>query len=166
MRIRLLTLRYAPCLCGFDERPLADFVRDKEVISIREHFFSVHDVPHLACLVAYEGATAPAVQPTVATPEGGRPWRGSSAAIAELSAADRSLYDALREWRSARARQEGVPPYVLFTNRELLALVRFKPRTPNAMQAIDGIGAAKVQRHGAGVLAILHGSSAPSEAGS
>ncbi len=54
MRVKLVTLSYAPSLQGFDDRPLAEFVRDKEVLAIREHFFTVHDRPHLACLITYQ----------------------------------------------------------------------------------------------------------------
>ena len=37
MRVKLVTLSYAPSLGGFDDRPLSDFVRDKEVLAGREH---------------------------------------------------------------------------------------------------------------------------------
>ena len=52
MPVMVVTLQYAPSLGGFDERPLAEFLRDKEVLAIREHLFTIHDLPHLACLVA------------------------------------------------------------------------------------------------------------------
>ena len=59
MRVKLLTLRFAPSLGGFDDRPLAEFVRNREVLAVREHFFTVHELPHLACLVTYQDPTAP-----------------------------------------------------------------------------------------------------------
>jgi ATP-dependent DNA helicase RecQ len=153
MRVKVVTLQYAPSLGGFDERPLADFVRDKEVLAVREHFFSVHDLPHLACLITYQESTVPAPPAKQERKPGAKRGRGDlDALLAGLAPEDRVLFGTLREWRSARARKDGVPPYVLFTNRELLAIVRAKPRTPNALQSLDGIGPGKVERHGKALL--------------
>ncbi len=54
MRVKLFTLRYSATMGGFDEAPLLDFVRDKETLSFREHFFLVNEVPHLCCVVSYQ----------------------------------------------------------------------------------------------------------------
>jgi len=59
MRIRLFTLRYSATLGGFDETPLQDFVRDKEVLWFREHFFRDHGIAHLACVLAYQDEPVP-----------------------------------------------------------------------------------------------------------
>jgi len=151
MRVKLLTLSYAPSLQGFDDRPLAEFVRDKEVLAVREHFFTVHDLPHLACLVTYQPARAAASEPK----EPGRKDRPDP--LADLAAEDRALFETLREWRAARARKDGVPPYVLFTNRELAAIVKAKPKTPNALQSVEGVGAGKVEKYGKRLLELLNG---------
>ncbi len=145
MRVKLLTLSYAPSLQGFDDRPLSDFVRDKEVLAVREHFFTVHDLPHLACLVTYQESPAAAKAAACDPPD----------PTSEIAPEDRALYGTLREWRAARARKDGVPAYVLFTNRELMAIVRARPLTANALQSIDGIGAAKVERYGTTILDLV-----------
>ena len=143
MRVKLLTLRFAPSLGGFDDRPLADFVRNKEVLAVREHFFTVHDLPHLACLVTYQETMA---TPAEAAPTGkqsrSEQWREQ---LAALSAEDQLLLGNLREWRADRARKDGVPSYVILTNRELFAVVRTRPATPNALLALEGIGPGKVE---------------------
>jgi len=56
MRIKLFTFRYSASLGGFDDTPLTQFVRDKEVLAFREHFFTVNEVPHLACVVTWQEA--------------------------------------------------------------------------------------------------------------
>jgi superfamily II DNA helicase RecQ len=150
VRTKLLTLRYAPGLGAIDDRPLTEFLRDKQVLAIREHFFVVHEVPHMACLVLYEPAEAAApAPPRAAPPPSGPP------AVESLSEGDRLLYDSLRQWRLERSRKDGVPPYVILTNRELAAVVTAKPCTPNALLAVPGIGAGKVERYGAEILARL-----------
>lgn len=161
MRVKVLTLQYAAALGGFDERPLADFVRDKEILAIREHFFSVHDLPHLACLITYQEPVLPAA---TANGEASAPRSNGRAppsdVTADLAPEERALFGTLREWRAARARKEGVPPYVLFTNRELVRIVKARPATPGALQALDGIGAGKVERYGKRILDLVNGSTA------
>jgi superfamily II DNA helicase RecQ len=161
MRVKVVTLRYASSLGGFDERPLSDFVRDKEVLAVREHFFTVHDLPHLACLITYQPSTVPAASPAP-TENGTQKRKGRSqgnldALLSELTEAERTLFGTLREWRAARARKDGVPPYVVFTNKELLAVVKAKPQTPNALGSLEGIGPGKVERYGNALLGRLNG---------
>ncbi len=54
-----MTFRYSATLGGFDDTPLVDFARDKEVIAFREHFYTVNEVPHVTCVVTYQDAIAP-----------------------------------------------------------------------------------------------------------
>jgi ATP-dependent DNA helicase RecQ len=151
VRVKVVTLSYAPSLQGFDDRPLAEFVRDKEVLQVREHFFSVHDLPHLACLVTYQDPAPPRAAASSPDP------RQRPDPAAELPDEDRVLFGTLREWRSARSRKEGVPPYVLFTNRELVSIVRARPQTLAALGALDGIGAGKVEKYGQALLDLVNG---------
>jgi ATP-dependent DNA helicase RecQ len=46
MFVRVITLRFAPVSGIFDDSPLRDFLKDKEVLSIRDHFFIKHEVPY------------------------------------------------------------------------------------------------------------------------
>jgi superfamily II DNA helicase RecQ len=158
MRVKVVTLQYAPSRGGFDERPLADLIRDKEILAVREHFFSVHDLPHLACLITYQQPTLPI---DTASGEASAPRSTGRAppsdVTADLAPEERAFFGALREWRSARAREEGVPPYMLFTNSELVRIVKARPATPNALQALDGIGAGKVERYAKQVLERVKG---------
>lgn len=170
MRVNLFTFRYSATLGGFDDEPLQSFLRDKEVLSFREHFFSVNAVPHLVCVLSWQDRVVTAsdlelargvMQPASerGSPPGSRGARPDPAG--SLSEPDRVLYNTLREWRSSRAREEGVPPYVIFNNRELVEIVVRKPDSPTALSNVNGIGKNKVERYGSLVLAVLHG--APSE---
>ena len=72
-----------------------------------------------------------------------------------VPAADLLLFNTLREWRAERARQEGVPPYIVFTNRQLAAMVRLRPGSFSGLGAIEGIGKAKLENYGQELLALL-----------
>jgi ATP-dependent DNA helicase RecQ len=57
---------------------------------------------------------------------------------------DRELFEELRELRRAIAQERGVPPYVIFSDRSLRAMARFRPTHPAAMSAIPGVGEKKL----------------------
>lgn len=68
---------------------------------------------------------------------------------------DRKLFDALRAWRFALAKEIQKPPYVIFSDETLRQLARVKPATPEELRAVRGIGDAKLRTYGALVLAII-----------
>jgi len=68
---------------------------------------------------------------------------------------DEALFERLREWRKDRAAEESVPAFVIFTDATLQLIAEQKPRTPQALLKISGIGASKVERFGEDVLALV-----------
>lgn len=68
---------------------------------------------------------------------------------------DVDLFQKLRAWRTAQARQENVPPYVVFSDETLRELVLHRPQSSQALLQIKGIGQAKVEKYAAHVLPIL-----------
>ena len=70
---------------------------------------------------------------------------------------DETLLTALKEWRREQARQQGVPPYVVFHDRTLVELAAQRPTNLDALAQIGGIGAAKLARYGEGLLTVLVG---------
>jgi len=71
---------------------------------------------------------------------------------------DEALLTALKTWRREQARQQGVPPYVVFHDRTLVELAAQQPATLEALGRIGGIGTAKLTRYGEALLGVLSGS--------
>jgi ATP-dependent DNA helicase RecQ len=65
------------------------------------------------------------------------------------------LWNHLRALRSEWARELNQPAYCIFTNQTLEELVRKRPSTPAALANIKGLGRARVERHGAALLAAI-----------
>ncbi len=65
------------------------------------------------------------------------------------------LFEALRAWRRDRAKDQSVPPYVIFHDKVLRDVAAAKPSSLSALSAIDGIGDTKLERHGESLLAAL-----------
>ena len=61
---------------------------------------------------------------------------------------DRDLFEALRERRTQLAQDQEVPPYVIFNDKTLRALVEHRPQTRSAFREIHGVGDVKLERYG------------------
>jgi ATP-dependent DNA helicase RecQ len=61
----------------------------------------------------------------------------------------------LRAWRSQRAREDGVPAYVVLHDATLRELAACKPRSTAELAAVKGVGPAKLDRYGSELLAVL-----------
>ena len=68
---------------------------------------------------------------------------------------DDPLFQALRRWRLETAKAQEVPPYVVFHDTTLAAIASARPRTRVELGAIPGVGAAKLDRYGSAILAVL-----------
>jgi ATP-dependent DNA helicase RecQ len=78
-----------------------------------------------------------------------RPARGDGRLAPSVgSPAQDALFEALRAERMAIAREQGVPPYVVFHDTTLRDMARIRPETLDALGAISGIGKAKLDRYG------------------
>ena len=62
------------------------------------------------------------------------------------------LFDDLKRVRTAFARSENVPPYVVFSDATLLEMATYLPLTIDELRKISGIGDLKLQKYGADFL--------------
>jgi ATP-dependent DNA helicase RecQ len=65
------------------------------------------------------------------------------------------LWDALRARRRQLAEQQGVPPYVVFHDATLAAMVEQRPQSMHELSYISGVGARKLEAYGPYFLEIL-----------
>ncbi len=70
---------------------------------------------------------------------------------------DRDLWERLRTLRRELASSQNVPPYVIFSDRTLWEMVRFKPRTLQDMASINGVGVKKLDQYGLVFLDVMDG---------
>ncbi|WP_341364074.1 DNA helicase RecQ [Thalassospira sp. SN3W] len=70
---------------------------------------------------------------------------------------DRDLWERLRTLRRELATSQNVPPYVIFSDRTLWEMVRFKPRTLQDMASINGVGVKKLDQYGLVFLDVMDG---------
>lgn len=70
-------------------------------------------------------------------------------------AADSALWNALRTKRRELADEQDVPPYVIFHDATLMAMVENRPRNHQQLGMISGIGQRKLELYGDEFLAVL-----------
>jgi ATP-dependent DNA helicase RecQ len=61
----------------------------------------------------------------------------------------------LREWRLLTAQEENVPPYVIFHDATLAAILEAQPETLDELADITGVGKHKLEKYGSDVLEVL-----------
>jgi DNA helicase II / ATP-dependent DNA helicase PcrA len=73
----------------------------------------------------------------------------------DLEPADQAVFDALKQWRAAKARAADVPAFVIFNDATLAAIATTRPSSPQQLLSLPGIGPVKVERHGHDVLSVV-----------
>jgi len=69
--------------------------------------------------------------------------------------ADEGLFEQLKAWRLDKSRSQGVPAFVVFSDKTLEALASRQPSTPEGLLDIPGIGPAKLEAYGDDLLDLL-----------
>ncbi len=81
--------------------------------------------------------------------------RGARVREAFAGANEDPLWLALKARRMELAREQGVPPYVIFHDSTLLEILNRKPQTLDEMGQISGVGQAKLARYGEAFLEVV-----------
>jgi ATP-dependent DNA helicase RecQ len=76
-------------------------------------------------------------------------------AAPELAPAAAAVFERLRAWRGAAAKEQGVPAYVIFHDATLRLIAGQSPATLTELGTISGIGETKLARYGQQVLDTL-----------
>ncbi|SFS99126.1 DNA helicase RecQ [Paenibacillus sp. BC26] len=72
-----------------------------------------------------------------------------------VASANTPLFEALREWRRVTAAREHVPPFMLFFDAALREIADRQPVNTEQLLGVKGIGAAKANKYGSEVIAIV-----------
>ncbi|MEX1079888.1 MAG: DNA helicase RecQ [Homoserinimonas sp.] len=83
-----------------------------------------------------------------------RKVKRSKAAI-DLPPESLDLFERLRAWRGAEAKEQGVPAYVIFHDATLREIAVVRPHTVELLGTIAGVGESKLAKYGEGILEVL-----------
>ncbi len=84
---------------------------------------------------------------------------GSKSRIAEDSwkNVDKALFEKLKDYRTEKATERGLPAYIIFGDSALRDMARLKPTSNEALLEVKGIGEKKSKQYGKEILNIISG---------
>jgi ATP-dependent DNA helicase RecQ len=80
--------------------------------------------------------------------------------VATLQPGDQPLFEGLRDLRTRLAREQSVPPYVIFHDSTLRNIAERRPSSLDELAQVGGIGGTKLARYGEQVLETVRATSA------
>jgi ATP-dependent DNA helicase RecQ len=83
--------------------------------------------------------------------------RSAAAEAVALDPTGEALFERLRAWRSATAKEAGVPPYVVFHDATLRQVAATAPTSLSGLAAVSGVGANKLDKWGSAILEVVAG---------
>jgi ATP-dependent DNA helicase RecQ len=76
-------------------------------------------------------------------------------AAADLSPEQEAVFEKLRAWRGATAKEQSVPAYVVFHDATLRAIAVAAPSSLAELAGINGVGESKLSKYGESILELL-----------
>ena len=84
-----------------------------------------------------------------------RAAKAAGSTVAELPPAAAPVFERLRAWRAAEAKEQGKPAYVIFHDATLRQIATESPATLAELGTVSGVGETKLARYGQQVLDVL-----------
>ncbi|MBE1485698.1 DNA helicase RecQ [Plantactinospora soyae] len=84
-----------------------------------------------------------------------KPRTAGSAVVVELSPEAEPVFERLRTWRAATAKEQGVPAYVIFHDATLRQIAAEPPATLTDLARVNGVGENKLAKYGQQILDTL-----------
>ncbi|MEH0934967.1 DNA helicase RecQ [Micromonospora psammae] len=81
--------------------------------------------------------------------------RGAATVVADLTPEATSLFERLRAWRAATAKEQGVPAYVIFHDATLRQIATEAPGSLADLSRVNGVGENKLAKYGEQILTVL-----------
>jgi ATP-dependent DNA helicase RecQ len=98
---------------------------------------------------------ATASKPSRSSGSGASRSGSRAAAQSELNEVELALFEELRSHRLDVSREDGVPPYVVASDRTLREIAQILPRSLSDLQLVHGIGPSKAEKYGDGLLRVI-----------
>ena len=157
--VRILTVSWNAATGAFDDSGLRYYLKHREVLRAEPQFFVHGGRPYWTVYLetrALHGtepqdlldSESTAKEPVAAVMQ---------RLLSELDEDQRARYERILAWRSSSSGREGVPPFVLCTNRQAMELARRSPHTLSALGQVPGFGKKRVSKYGKQILEVLHG---------
>ncbi|MGE8552589.1 HRDC domain-containing protein [Chryseobacterium jejuense] len=147
MKVKVFKIRLPEELLYRDQKMLDDFLERNEIIKVETAF--VNDECYWSVILYFEELKL--VKNTVKEPKVVK----YSADNDFLNPDEEQILNALKLWRSEKAREQNLPTYFIASNKELMSVAKYKPAKKEELLEIKGFGKHKIENYGEEILEIL-----------
>ncbi|WP_353145995.1 HRDC domain-containing protein [Chryseobacterium sp.] len=147
MKVKVFKIRPSEEFLYKDQKMLDDFLEENEIIKVETAFVS--DECYWSVILYFEEQKL--VKNIVKEPKTVK----YSAENDSLSYDEEQILNALKLWRSEKAREQNLPTYFIASNKELMSVAKYKPAKKEELLEIKGFGKHKIENYGEEILEIL-----------
>jgi ribonuclease D len=147
MKVKVFKIRLSKEFLYRDQKMLDDFLEVNEIIKVETAF--VNDECYWSVILYCEELKM--IKNTVKEPKAVK----YSADNDVLNSDEEKILDALKYWRSEKAKEQNLPTYFIASNKELMSVAKYKPVKKEELLEIKGFGKHKIENYGEEILEIL-----------
>jgi len=147
MKVKVFKIRLPEEFLYRDQKMLDDFLDVHEIMKVETAFVS--EERYWSVILYFEDLKL--TKNTVKEPKTVK----YSAENDFLNTDEEKILDALKLWRSEKAREQNLPTYFIASNKELISVAKYKPARKEELQEIKGFGKHKIENYGEEILEIL-----------
>ena len=123
----------------FNEELLNKIVLNKQIKGYKAEFFQDGGEKYWTVFIEYD----PVLE------------KASKKDTLKLTEPQKLLFERLRHWRKERAEKEGIPVFLVGTNKELAEIAGVAPKNLEALRDVKGFGKAKISKYGKEIIDII-----------
>ncbi|WP_312765654.1 HRDC domain-containing protein [Epilithonimonas sp.] len=143
MKIKVLKIRISEESQTSDESLVNDFISRHNIVNMNSKLVQ-DEINYWSVLIYYQEKS-----------EQSNSNKMSIDSEEELSEEEKIIYNKLKDWRFEKSKELQQPPYIIFHNKHLMSIAKFKPYNLQDMEQINGLGESKIKRYGAEIIEIL-----------
>ncbi|UTX50858.1 HRDC domain-containing protein [Chryseobacterium sp. MA9] len=147
MKVKVFKIRLPEEFLYKDQKMLDDFLEANEITKVETAFVS--EERYWSVILYFESLKL--TKNTVKEPKAVK----YSAENDFLNMDEEKILDALKFWRSEKAREQNLPTYFIASNKELISVAKYKPARKEELLEIKGFGKHKIENYGEEILEIL-----------
>lgn len=147
MKVKIFKIRLPEEFLYKDQESLDHFLEQNEIIKVETAF--VNNENYWSVILYFEDIKTP--QNTSKELKNIK----YSADHDALNSDEEKILDALKLWRSEKAKEQNLPSYFIATNKELISVAKYKPVKKEELLDIKGFGKHKIENYGEEILEIL-----------
>lgn len=152
MKVKVFSIRLQKDFLYEDQRKLDAFLESNEIIKVETAY--VNDENYWSVVLYFDALKMAGDQSALPVVKENKPVK-YTAENDELSPDEEKILDALKLWRSEKAREQNLPTYFIASNKELLSVAKYKPAKKEELLDIKGFGKHKIENYGEEILGIL-----------